>query len=169
MNRDRYASWEAGGGTLVERSGFLRQALVALRRGEALSVFFDAPPTTTSVMTEGWFLGRWVELHRGPATVSLKTGSPLLLMGSYRDADDHICLEIAGTVEPVQTGDKDADIQATVQAVADYMSVWVHRHPAQWIMWKELHARERPSPPEAITTRAPSAPETTLLPILRRR
>lgn len=158
MNRDRYQSWEASGGSIVERSGFLRGALAALRRGEALSVFFDAPPTATSVMTEGWFAGRWVELHRGPATVAFKTGSPLLLMGSVREPGDRIRIEIARLIEPARTGDKEADIQATVQAVADYMSAWVHRAPAQWIMLKELHRRERPAPPGAEATRGPSAP-----------
>ena len=49
--------------------------IAAVRRGEALSVFFDAPPTATSVMTEGWFVGRWVEMHRGPATAARKTGA----------------------------------------------------------------------------------------------
>ncbi len=162
MNRDRYASWQASGGGIVERSGFLRGALAALKRGEGLSVFFDAPPTATSVMIEAWFVGRWITLHRGPATVALKTGSPLLLMAAHRGAGNRIHVDIERVIEVRRSGDKEADIRATLQEVADYMSAWVHRHPAQWIMWKELHERDRPAPPGAEAARRPSAPETTL-------
>jgi KDO2-lipid IV(A) lauroyltransferase len=168
ISQERYERWQAGGGALVETTRFLRRALASVRSGEAVSVFFDAPPSGAT-MTAGYLAGRYCRLHRGAVTIALKTGAPLLLMASYRDSAHRIHLHITGTIRVEQTGDRDEDVRVHMQRVADYMSNWIHRFPSQWIMWKEFDERLLPAPSDTPAQKSPTAAPPDALPRMRRR
>ena len=87
INRYRCRS----GGRTIEKNDFARQALRALRRGEALGILMD----TNMLASEGVFVdffGRLACTTTGPARIARKAGAPLVLglaiwdskLGKYR-------------------------------------------------------------------------------------
>lgn len=136
LDDERHALFRQTGGEVIELSHFLRGVIEAVKRGEAVAVFFDSRPTAQ--MTEGMFMGKRCQLHRGPVQIALKTGAAILLMTGYRDAQYRIHVCYGGILEPVRTGNKEEDIRINTQRIVEYHEQYLRRYPGQWIMVKEF-------------------------------
>lgn len=120
-----------------------REALRALRDGAVLvtpvdqnqrrhdGVFVDlfgVPACTTS----------------GPARLALRTGVPIVPAFLVRDGEsDQHRLIVLPDIEPAQTGDRAADITATMQRCSDVVEQMLRQYPEQWI-WFHRRWRTRP-------------------------
>ncbi len=136
LDDERHALFRQSGGEVIELSQFLRGVIEAVKRGEGVAVFFDSRPTAQ--MTEGMFMGKRCQLHRGPVQIALKTGAAILLMTGYRDEDNRIHVVYGGILEPTRTGNKEEDIRINTQRIVEYHEQYLRRYPGQWIMVKEF-------------------------------
>lgn len=139
INRMRCRS----GGRTIEKNEFARQALRALKQGEALGILMD----TNMLAAEGVFVdffGRAACTTTGPARIARKTGAPLVLglaiwdskLGKYRLRFD--------PVEWIKRDDPEEEIVANTANFTRLIEDYVRRYPDQWL-W--VHRRWKTRPP----------------------
>jgi Kdo2-lipid IVA lauroyltransferase/acyltransferase len=131
------------GGRTIEKNGFARQALRALKQGEALGILMD----TNMLAAEGVFVdffGCPACTTTGPARIARKTGAPLVLglaiwdskLGKYRLRFD--------PVEWIERPDPEEEIVANTANFTRLIEEYVRRYPEQWL-W--VHRRWKTRPP----------------------
>ena len=139
INRVRCQS----GGRTIEKNEFARQALRALKQGEALGILMD----TNMLAAEGVFVdffGLAASTTTGPARIARKTGAPLVLglaiwdskLGKYRLRFD--------PVEWIRRDDPEEEIVANTANFTRLIEGYVRRYPEQWL-W--VHRRWKTRPP----------------------
>lgn len=139
INRMRCLS----GGHTIEKNEFARQALRALKQGEALGILMD----TNMLAAEGVFVdffGRPASTTTGPARIARKTGAPLVLglaiwdakLGKYRLRFD--------PVEWIKRDDPEEEIAANTANFTRLIEDYARRYPDQWL-W--VHRRWKTRPP----------------------
>ena len=93
------------------------------------------------------FLGRPARFYAGPAALLLETGARLVLGWEERQKDDprrhHVYIHVFPPFTP--TGDREADVKAIMQQVADKIGDAIRHAPGQYFwfhrLWgKDLHA-----------------------------
>ena len=140
---DSYRS--RSGGHTIAKNDFARQALRALRQGEALGILMD----TNMLPAEGVFVdffGHPASTTTGPARIARKTGAPLVLglaiwdakLGKYRLRFD--------PVEWLRRDDPEDEIVANTANFTRLIEEYVRRYPDQWL-W--VHRRWKTRPPGA--------------------
>ncbi len=138
---DAYRS--RSGGHTIEKNDFARQALRALKQGEALGILMD----TNMLAAEGVFvdfLGRPACTTTGPARIARKTAAPLVLglaiwdtkLGKYRLRFE--------PVEWIKRGEPEEEIVANTANFTRLIGEYVRRYPDQWL-W--VHRRWKTRPP----------------------
>jgi len=100
------------------------------------------------------FFGRTAASTTVAAALAVKTGCPviggravLLPNGRYRQMYDP-------PMYPPSSGDREADIAAMTQALADMIERWVRETPEQWL-WMHRRWKTQPSSPEAENASGP--------------
>ena len=89
------------------------------------------------------FVGKPARIFPGAAIMHLESGAPLCLAYDERLADPrrhHIHLVFLPKFEP--TGDRDADVRAIMQQVADRMSAAIRAAPGQYFWFHRLWGKE---------------------------
>jgi phosphatidylinositol dimannoside acyltransferase len=120
-----------------------RDAMVeALREGTMLALLSDRDLKGRGVEVE--FFGERTTLPPGPATLALRSGSPILCV-SVRNLDDGW---VGHAVDPIwldDAGDKDRDevIRETMQKVAHNLEELIREDPAQWHMFMPAWPSDR--------------------------
>jgi KDO2-lipid IV(A) lauroyltransferase len=89
------------------------------------------------------FLGRPAWTNPGPATLALRSGSPLLLAHTRPLTQGRHVIALGPEIEPPDTGDRSRDIAAMTEQVNAAIGDWIRAHPELWL-W--FHARFRGSP-----------------------
>ncbi|MGC2190890.1 MAG: lysophospholipid acyltransferase family protein [Candidatus Dormiibacterota bacterium] len=113
-----------------------REALRALRRNEVLLLACDIDKGGQGVPVT--FLGREVVLPAGPATLSLRTGAPLIPGYMRRLADGrHESRMLEPLAEP-GPGDATAQTAELTQAIASSFESMIRTDPAQWFAFHSL-------------------------------
>lgn len=107
-----------------------RQCLQILRRGELLGIVGDREfgPNGVSVS----FLGRAVELPRGPAILSLRTGAPVIPVFLIREDAWRFRLYLEEPIYPPQRRCASRDTHDLTQAYAAVLARYIQRFPTQW-------------------------------------
>ena len=104
--------------------------LAALRRNEVLGLLCDRDIAGGGVEVE--FFGERTTLPAGPATLSLRTGAPILPVVVYQRPG----LPARGVIRPpirfVRTGKLRADVAALTQLVAYELESLIRAAPEQW-------------------------------------
>ncbi len=117
---------------------------------EVVAVGPDAGPAVLSAITNGSivcllsdrvvagatsvpvsFFGEETLLPAGPATLGLRTGSPLLPVAVYFDGSRHVA-EVRPPVDATRQGGFRADVQRVTQSLADELERFVRKAPEQW-------------------------------------
>ena len=113
-----------------------REVLAALKRNDVVCLLSDRDIQRTGVEVE--FFGETTTLPAGPATLSLRTGAPLLPTAVYFTdrTDGHL-----GVVRPpIDTARSDdglrADVGRVTQALADELEHLIRRAPHQWHLFQ---------------------------------
>lgn len=107
----------------------VRQVLKALRRNEVVLLIADE---FKSGGVEVEFLGSRVSAQRGPVTLAMRAGAPLLPMFVTRDERNHLTLYIEPELRLAQTGDVQEDMDANVARFIGELETMVRRYPDQW-------------------------------------
>lgn len=84
------------------------------------------------------FMGVDAMTPSAPAALALKYGALLLPVHAERTGPARFRVVFDAPMEPVDTGDRNADIAATMQAVNARIESWIRARPEQWL-W--LHLR----------------------------
>jgi phosphatidylinositol dimannoside acyltransferase len=115
----------ATGGTEVMRS--LEAALGA---NKAVALLSDRDLKGRGVEVE--FFGERTTLPAGPATLSIRTGAPLLPVASYYEGDDGYFVVVRPAIPVPAEGTRTEKVQIMTQTLANEMESLIRAAPNQW-------------------------------------
>ena len=107
----------------------VRGLLKALRANSVLLIIADEFKSG-GVPVE--FFGLRSPAPRGPATLALRTGAPVVPMFVTRDARDRLTLHIEPEIELVQSGDREQDVADNTVRFTRHLESMIRRYPDQW-------------------------------------
>lgn len=113
-----------------------------LKNGYALGLLSDQAGLGAATYVP--FFGRPARTPRGAAVFALRFGAPLLYVLAARQPSGRFILHVE-EVEVTQTGDLDADVDATTARFTAVIERWVRRYPGQYL-W--AHRRWKRQPPD---------------------
>lgn len=111
----------------------LRPLLAAHKAGRNITIVADqhAFPEEGVVVQ---FFGHPASTHKTPASIFLKTGTPIAMPYLIREDDDfHFKFYCAAIPEYHPTGNKEADIKAVTQLYTTMIEEQIRRFPEQWL------------------------------------
>ena len=126
---------------LIPRKQAVREALRALRDNFAVGFFADQNAGRDGVFVD--FFGKHASTARGPATLALKTGAPILFSIDVRQSDDRHRVFISPPVELEISGNFEQDVQINTAHLVKILEGYIHQFPSQWL-W--LHNRWKTQP-----------------------
>jgi lauroyl/myristoyl acyltransferase len=112
----------------------LRGLFKALRRRENLVLFCDGGYRAGDVPVE--FLGEPTTFPAGPATLSAKSGAPILPVACQRTHGDRFYAKGLPLIRA--TSDEPAEIHRATQALADELGSVIAADPGQWYMFRPI-------------------------------
>lgn len=102
----------------------------ALNSGQIVCLLSDRVVGEVSSVTVNFF-GERTQLPAGPATIALRTGSPLIPVAVYFDGDKHFA-EARPEVPAVREGRFRDDVTRVTQLIADELERFIRAAPEQW-------------------------------------
>ena len=82
----------------------------------------------------------------GAATLSLRTGAPIIPAGVVRLPDNRFLCMVDRCICYEPTDNDEEDIQALTQRIMDALSRWVKQNPDQWFMFRRMWPAPEPDP-----------------------
>jgi len=122
----------ARGIDIIPFGGALKKLYQALRRGEIVALVLDRPMAGSGVAVR--FFGEEAYLPAGPAALALKTGASIILGYCVRHPQDETKF-LGGFFPPLQfvpTGQRERDIPALTQKIAEDLEAIIRLYPDQW-------------------------------------
>jgi len=112
--------------------GATAAVLQALRRGDVVALVCDRDIGGDGIEVE--FFGERTRLPGGPALLALRTGAPLIPVGTYfRDAEHH-CAWFGEPLAVARRGPLRDDVARVTQDLAHRFEVLIRAAPEQWLM-----------------------------------
>ncbi len=110
----------------------------ALKRGEAVAILGDRLYGDHGIEID--FFGKKAIVPRGGALLSLKNGSPVVLVFAHKEGDiNHVVCDPPYLVR--REGDKDKELAEIIQRFIRRLEFYIKKYPSQWFMfnsaWKE--------------------------------
>ena len=127
---------------LIPRKRAVRETLRALKNNEAVGFFADQNAGREGVFVG--FFGKPASAARGPVTLALKTGAPLLFSVSIRQPDDRHQVYISMPIHLQPSDDFERDVETYTAQMLKQLEMYIRKHPEQWL-W--LHNRWKTQPP----------------------
>ena len=128
---------------LITRRQAVRETLRALKGGYAVGFFADQNAGREGVFVD--FFGKPASAVRGPATLALKTGTPLLLSMDIRQSDDRHHVIITPAIDLEISGDLEQDVQANTAHILKILETYIRQYPDQWL-WTHNRWKTQPDP-----------------------
>ncbi len=128
---------------LIPRKRAIRETLRALKNNEAVGFFADQNAGPEGVFVN--FLGKPASAVRGPATLALKTGAPLLFSLSIRQPDNRHHVYISPPIHPTLSDDFERDIETYTAQMLKQLEAYIHKYPEQWL-WLHNRWKTQPQP-----------------------
>ena len=145
---DLFVKLRAGVGIKIfpyDHSPETRDEMVSdLKKGTMLALLSDRDLKGSGVEVE--FFGERTTLPPGPASLALRSGSPIICV-SVRNMDDGSW--VGHATEPIYVrdiGDRDEVIQNAVQQIARRLEGLIREDPAQWHMFMPAWPSDRQNP-----------------------
>jgi len=115
----------------------LRRMVRTLREGKVLGVLIDRPVTSGDGVTVSLF-GRETVLPAGAAALATMARSVIIPGFLLRRPDGGFEGAILPPIEPVRTGNREADLTATMQLVVQSLEPAMRKAPEQWYMFRDM-------------------------------
>lgn len=128
---------------LITRRRAVRETLRALKEGYAIGFFADQNAGREGVFVD--FFGKPASAVRGPATLALKTGAPLLLSMDIRQPDDRHYILITPAIDLEISGDLEQDVQTNTTHILKTLETYIRQYPDQWL-WTHNRWKTQPDP-----------------------
>jgi len=130
-----------------------------LARGSTVALLVDQDPERTTSVVEAEFLGK-IALHDLlPATMSARTGAPLVVAFARREGPrgaDHV-VEVLDVLVPPPRASA-AWIAGATRTIAAHLDAFVRRHPSSWLWlhrrWKTRLATGRTRAPMVVSAQS---------------
>lgn len=90
------------------------------------------------------FFGRLTPIPSGPATLALRTGTPLLTSYMQRLPDDRAVVHFDPVLRFERSGDRQKDVRAATEQIAAIMATYIQRDPSQWLIADRVWERNEP-------------------------
>lgn len=126
---------------LIPRRRAIRETLRALKNNEAIGFFADQNAGPDGVFVN--FLGKSASAARGPVTLALRTGAPLLFSLSIRQPNDQHHVHISPPIHPNPSDNFERDVETHTTQMLTQLEAYIHKYPEQWL-W--LHNRWKTQP-----------------------
>ncbi len=104
--------------------------MTALDQGEIVCLLADRVVGSASSVPVTFF-GERTHLPAGPATLALRTGSPLVPVSVYFDGSEHYA-DTQPAILPERQGKFRQDVTRTTQLIADQFERFIRAAPEQW-------------------------------------
>ena len=130
---------EAKGITVVPIHLAIRKCLEALRENKLIALVVDRDFTLTGEVVD--FLGRKTLMPKGPAILSLKTGSPIIPIFILRKNNDHFLLRVEEPIYPSKIVEGEVEREDQIHLMKKYTAVIetkVRQYPTQWLFFREF-------------------------------
>lgn len=114
----------------------VRRCFSSLANNEFLALLGDRDFANDGIRVE--FFGTQVALPKGPATLSIKTGAPILPGFLVRDDKDRFRLIIEQPIEYSPAGNMDEDLVVLTRRIAEVMERYILKYPTQWYMFNNF-------------------------------
>ncbi len=111
--------------------------LGALKRNEIVHILSD---NLKRGKVDTLLFGQGVASPRGPVSLALRSGAPLLPMYVIRNGHGDMRLVIEPEIELMRNGNLAHDIAENTRQVVSYLELLIQRYPDQW-NWLTLHIR----------------------------
>ena len=128
---------------LITRRRAVRETLRALKENFAVGFFADQNAGREGVFVD--FFGKPASAVRGPATLALKTGAPLLLSMDIRQPDDRHHILITPAIDLEISGDLEQDVQTNTARILKILETYIRQYPDQWL-WTHNRWKTQPDP-----------------------
>jgi len=130
-----------GGMVTISRGRDTRDIIRVLKKGYLLGILIDQDTKVKGAFVD--FFGVPAYTATAPAVLSLRYGSPILPIMTYRDGNHrhHICIGEPVEIEP--TGDHETDVLKLTEECSKATERFIREHPEQWV-W--FHRRWKTKP-----------------------
>jgi KDO2-lipid IV(A) lauroyltransferase len=108
----------------------LREMIRILRSNGILTIQMDLDAKEAGLVVD--FLGRPASVHRTPAALSLKYGSPIILADTFREAGVNHCI-LGAPLRPEEFRGAPDPERALTERVTAELERLVRAHPDQWL------------------------------------
>ncbi len=111
-------------------SGTMRSLLRALKDKRVVALLSDRDVTGSGIQTE--FFGEITALPAGPASLSNRTGAPILPVASYFKKGRGHTIIVGAAIEAPREGSKEERVALQTRLLAKALEELIRRDPAQW-------------------------------------
>ena len=126
---------------LIPRKRAVRETLRALKANYAVGFFADQNAGQEGVFVD--FFEKPASAVRGPVTLALKTGAPILFSLDIRQPDDRHFVYISEPLALEISGNFEQDVQTNTARLLQYLEAYIRQYPSQWL-W--IHNRWKTQP-----------------------
>ncbi len=131
---------------IIHTGGSFPRIFDTLRRGEFVGLLGDQDAGRKGQFVE--FMGRPASVNRGPATLAVKAGCPILVAFVYRQPDHSHVMKLEPLIEIDPAWDNETAIRRLTEIHTAKLAEAVREAPA---MYYWLHRRWKTRPPEPLT------------------
>ncbi len=126
---------------LIPRKRAVRETLRALNANCAVGFFADQNAGREGVFVD--FFEKPASAVRGPVTLALKTGAPILFSLDIRQPDDRHFVYISKPLALEISGNFEQDVQTNTAHLLRYLEDYIRQYPSQWL-WIHNRWKTRP-------------------------
>jgi lauroyl/myristoyl acyltransferase len=95
------------------------------------------------------FFGNETRFPAGTAVLALLAKCPILVGSMRRRPDGRFVGTILPPIEPIRSGNRDADVAATMQLVVANLEQIIRQAPHQWYMFRDMWPTAQVSEPQS--------------------
>src|SRR6185503_13145640 len=132
--------------TIIDKRDAVRPVLQALRGGALVAILLDQNASRREGVFVPFF-GRLASTSRSAATLSIRTGTPILPLFIRRETDGRHRITVEPAIAPPAGGSTEEGIVEMTRRCTEAIEAAVRRTPEQWL-W--MHARWRTRPPDEV-------------------
>jgi KDO2-lipid IV(A) lauroyltransferase len=139
----------------VQKGETLKAATRSLKAGRVLGYVIDQnQPLRRAIFPT--FFGVPAATAAMPAILAMRTGAAVVFTVSVPLGDGRHKVVIEGPYDPPDTGDRERDVLAFMQALNDRLEHWIRVHPDRWY-WLHRRWKTRPEGEGSGTAHARAA------------
>ena len=128
---------------LIPRKNAIRATLRALKNNDAVGFFADQNAGDQGIFID--FFGKPASTARGPVSLALKTGAPLLFSLDIRQPDNRHHVHISPPIHLEPSDDFERDVELYTTHLMEQLEEYIQKYPDQWL-WLHNRWKTQPDP-----------------------